>query len=128
MSATVVLPDANETAAETAANTGQDSALELFRQLLLEGDYGGTTAATARAGFTASLRFDRGTNDYIIIDIPGSTTAGTPTAGSNDINSQGIFIDSAQHSLGTENPLQVNVNMLFRSMKINIRDTEPVYP
>ncbi len=128
MGVTVALPDADDTADVAHGSSSQASALELFKQLLLEGDYGGTTAATARAGFTASLRFDRGTNDYIIIDIPGSTTAGTPTAGSNDINSQGIFIDSAQHSLGTENPLQVNVNMLFRSMKINIRDTEPVYP
>ena len=128
MTATVVLPDADSTADATAANAGQDSALELFRQLLLEGDYGGTTAATARAGFTASLRFDRGTNDYIIIDIPGSTTAGTPTAGSNDINSQGIFITTAQHTLGTESLMQVDVGMMFRSIKINIRDTEPVYP
>tara|TARA_R110002020_G_C16146879_1_gene762344 strand:- start:224 stop:1090 length:867 start_codon:yes stop_codon:yes gene_type:complete len=129
MSCTVVLPDANEIALETAAATGQDSALELFRQLLLEGDYGDpTAAATARAGFTASLRFDRGTNDYIIIDIPGSTTAGSPTAGSNQINSQGIFINSAPHNLSVENPLQVGVDMIFRGLKINIRDTEPVYP
>tara|TARA_R110002051_G_scaffold34911_1_gene77354 strand:- start:618 stop:2507 length:1890 start_codon:yes stop_codon:yes gene_type:complete len=138
MNATVVLPDADSTAA--ALTTGgtpvdQESALELFRQLLLEGDYGGTTAAAARAGFTASLRFDRGTNDYIIIDIPetletGSLphVAGTPGTPSNSLNRQGIFITTAPHDLGTDNPLQVTVNMIFRSMKINIRDTEPVYP
>ena len=128
MSCTVVLPDANEDADETASATGQDSALELFRQLLLEGDYGGSTAATARAGFTASIRFDRGTNDYIIIDIPGSSTAGTPTAGSNQINSQGIFINTAQHSITGDNPFQIDLDMIFRSLNIYIRDTEPIYP
>ena len=128
MSCSLVLPDATVNANATAANASRDGALELFKQLLLEGDYGGSTAATARAGFTASLRFDRGTNDYIIIDIPGSTTAGTPTAGSNQINSQGIFINTAPHGLTTDNPFQVDADMIFRSMKINIRDTEPYYP
>ena len=96
--------------------------------MLLEGDYGGSTAATARAGFTASIRFDRGTNDYIIIDIPGSSTAGTPTAGSNQINSQGIFINTAQHSITGDNPFQIDLDMIFRSLNIYIRDTEPIYP
>ena len=129
MSATVVLPDANEIALETAAATSQDSALELFRQLLLEGDYGDpTAAATARAGFTASIRFDRGANDYIIIDIPSSSTAGSPTAGSNQVNSQGIFINTAQHSITGDNPFQIDVDMMFRGLNIYIRDTEPVYP
>ena len=128
MSCSVVLPDATVNSAEAHATASQDGALELFRQLLLEGDYGGTTAATARAGFTASLRFDRGTNDYIIIDIPGSTTPGSPTAGSNALNSQGIFINTAPHGLTTDNPFQVDVDMMFRSLKINIRDNEPFYP
>ena len=128
MSCSVVLPDASLDSNVAHGSATQDGALELFRQLLLEGDYGGSTAATARAGFTASLRFDRGTNDYIIIDIPGSTTAGSPTAGSNAVNSQGIFINTAPHGLTTDNPFQVDVDMLFRSMRINIRDTEPFYP
>ena len=128
MSCSVVLPDATLDSNVAHGSASQDGALELFRQLLLEGDYGGTAAATARAGFTASLRFDRGTNDYIIIDIPGSTTAGSPTAGSNAVNSQGIFINTAPHGLTTDNPFQVDVDMMFRSMKINIRDNEPFYP
>ena len=128
MSCSVVLPDASLDSNVAHGSATQDGALELFKQLLLEGDYGGSTAATARAGFTASLRFDRGTNDYIIIDIPGSTTAGSPTAGSNAVNSQGIFINTAPHGLTTDNPFQVDVDMLFRSMRINIRDTEPFYP
>ena len=128
MSATLVLPDASVASAASAANASLDGALELFRQLLLEGDYAGSTAATARAGFTASLRFDRGADDYIIIDIPGSTTAGTPTAGSNQLNSQGIFINTAPHGLTTDNPFQVDADMIFRGLQITIKDSEPVYP
>ena len=128
MSATLALPDATVAASAAHGSAAQTGALELFRQLLLEGDYGGATAATARAGFTASIRFDRGTNDYIIIDIPGSSTAGTPTAGSNQLNSQGIFINTAPHGLSTDNPFQVDADMIFRSLKITIEDSVPVYP
>ena len=128
MSATLVLPDASVDSAATAANATQTGALELFRQLLLEGDFGGSTSTTARTGFTASLRFDRGTDDYIIIDIPGSTTAGSPTAATNQLNSQGIFINAAPHGLTTDNPFQVDADMMFRGMQITIKDSEPVYP
>ena len=126
MSATMALPDATIDA--SATDTNQEGALELFRQLLLEGDYGGANAATARSGFTISLRFDRGTSDNIIIDIPGSTTAGTPTAGTNSLNSQGVFINTAPHNLSTDNPFQVDAEMIFRALKITINDSEPVYP
>tara|TARA_R110000824_G_scaffold290348_1_gene478850 strand:+ start:37 stop:1839 length:1803 start_codon:yes stop_codon:yes gene_type:complete len=128
MSATVALPDLAEDNTTGHSSSTQDHATELFKQLLLEGDYGGSTAATARAGFTASLRFDRGTNDYIIIDIPGSSTAGTPTGNTNNINSQGIFINTAQHAVTGDNPFQVDLSMLFRSLNIYIRDAEPIYP
>ena len=129
MTATVVLPDAdfNADAAYNATNL-QTGALEIFKQLLLEGDYGGTTATTARTGFTATIKFERATNDYIIIDIPGSTTAGTPTAASNALNSQGIFINTAPHTISDDNPLQVDLDMIFRSLRITIRDTQPFYP
>ena len=123
MSATMVLPD---TAGGDTVT--QQHALELFKQLLLEGDYGGSTAATARAGFTISLRFDRGASDSIIIDIPGSTTAGTPTAGSNQLNKQAVFINTAPHNLSTDNPFQVDAEMIFRGLKITITDSEPIYP
>ena len=128
MTATVTLPDADLDANTAHGAAVRTNATELFKQLLLEGDYGGSTAATARAGFTMSLRFDRGTSDYIIIDVPTSSTAGSPTAGSNAVNSQGVFINSAQHGVTGENPLQVDLNMLFRSLKITIVDSVPVYP
>ena len=128
MSATVALPDADVIAAATAANADQDSALELFRQLLLEGDYGdGSSGSMFRQGLTCTMKFERGTNDYIIIDIPTSSTAGTPT-NSNKLNEQGIFINSAAHDITGDQQLEVDLSMIFRSLKITIRDNVPVYP
>ena len=123
MSATVALPDS--VATDSTAQTG---ALELFKQLLLEGDYAGSID---RRGFTATLRFDRATNDYIIIDIPTAATAGAPvegTANTSALNNQGIFINTASHGITGENPFQIDLDMIFRSIKISIRDTVPVYP
>ena len=121
MSASVALPD---TIAATANTT--TGATELFKQLLLEGDYG--VSGSRRTGLTMSLRFDRGTNDYMIIDVPGSTTAGSPTAGASGVNKQGLFITTAPHSIGTDNPFQVDLEIMFRSLSIWIRDAEPLYP
>jgi len=131
MSATVALPDADVSASATAANSDQDGALELFKQLLLEGDYGAGGGSIYRRGMTASLKFERGTNDYIIIDIPTSTTAGSPTEGTdntNQLNKQGIFINSAAHDITGDQQLEVDLSMIFRSLKISIRDNVPVYP
>ena len=123
MSASLALPDT------VAANSNsQAGALELFKQLLLEGHYGGGAANNARTGFTASLVFERGANDKITIDIPGSTTAGSPTTPSHALNSQGLFINSAPHNLTTDNPFQVDADLIFRKLKITIEDSVPVYP
>jgi len=122
MSTSVVLPDTIAATANTA--TG---ATELFKQLLLEGNYGSLAVPNMR-GFSATIKFERGTNDYIIIDIPGSTTAGTPTATTNALNSQGLFINSASHGITGENPFQIDLDMIFNNLKITIRDDVPVYP
>ena len=108
MSATLALPDAlafDNTAART-----------LFTEMLLEGDYG-----SGKAGFNITVTFTRGTNDTITITIPGSTAS---TGG----NAQGAFIRSAQHSFGTENPFQVDADILFRNLKIDVVDSEHYYP
>ena len=123
MSASVVLPDVG-----AATSTDQSTALELFKQLLLEGDYGGSID---RRGFTATIKFERGTNDWIIIDIPTGATVGAPAEGTDNtsaINNQGIFINTAPHSVTTDNPFQVDLDMMFRSIQINVRDQTPVYP
>ena len=72
-------------------------------------------------------------NDYIIIDIPPADSggAGSPTEGTdntNQLNKQGIFINSAPHPISTDNPFQIDLDMLFRSLRITIVDSVPVYP
>ena len=108
MSASIALPDAG--AASTAART-------LFNELLLEGDYN-----SGKTGFAISLVFTRGTSDTITINIPDD---GTAAAGSNE---QGAFLRSAPHSFGTDNPFQVDVDIIFRNMKITVVDSEHYYP
>ena len=125
MSCTVVLPDALALANEahnSTRNAAQDSALELFRQLLLEGDYGTTTNAHNMKGFSSVLKFERGTNDTITISIPPD---GSPSTTFND---QGLFINTANFSPGGDSLLQVDLDMIFNSIKIVIVDNEPVYP
>jgi hypothetical protein len=109
MSATLALPDAG-TADSTSART-------LFTEMLLEGDYG-----SGKTGFNITLTFTRGTNDTITITIPDDGSAGTGG------NNQGAFLRSAQHDFGTDNPFQVDADILFRNLKIDVVDSEHYYP
>ena len=135
LTATVVLPD-NADNASTGALT---NATALFRELLLEGDYGSSDVARLK-GFSASLRFDRGNNDFIQIDIPKTQAAdvdGKPnfeTLGVPDTNhgtgtteDVGLFIRSASHNLTTDAPMQVELDMFFKNLVIYIKDNEPSY-
>tara|TARA_R110000796_G_scaffold127893_2_gene243313 strand:- start:1254 stop:3305 length:2052 start_codon:yes stop_codon:yes gene_type:complete len=114
MSASIVLPDS------TAADSS--TARSLFSELLLEGDYGTLHAAASMSGFKIVLEFTKGTNDKITITIPDDETA---AAGGGE---QGAFIRSAPHTVSGDNPLQVEADILFRNMKIEIQDSEPFYP
>ena len=108
MSVNLALPDA-------AAKTS--SAASVFKELLLEGDYG-----SGMTGFNIELRFDRGTNDSIIMTIPGDGVAAT---GGNE---QGAFINTAPHNISDANPMEVEAEVLFRNLKIIVRDDIGVYP
>jgi len=129
MTADIALPDS----AASASAQGMDSATALFKELLLEGDYG-SDASPNMIGFTVSLEFIRGTNDRIVIDMPGIDagaalgTPGTPTTPAKGGNNQGVFIRTAPHGISGENPLQVSVDMLIRNIKITVDDNIPVYP
>ena len=130
----VAVPD---TATNASAST-VNSATGLFKELLLEGDYG-TDANPNMKGITARLEFLRGTTDRIVIDMPGideGTTlpnggVGAGTAGTSAAeggNNQGLFIRTAPHSITGDNPMQVSLDMMVRNLKITIEDTIPVYP
>tara|TARA_R110000824_G_scaffold85718_1_gene212780 strand:- start:6233 stop:7999 length:1767 start_codon:yes stop_codon:yes gene_type:complete len=122
MSCTLALPDTE------AAATGiaRENATEIFKQLILEGNYGDALGAE---GFNISLTFTRGTNDTIQILIPDDYTSGTESGGAEPgINQQGAFITSAPHNLtGDGSALQVDVDMIFRSLKIIVTDSVPSY-
>ena len=115
---TLALPDA------AAANTAQRT---VWNELLLEGNYGGTNFnRTGKTGFDISFTLTRGeivsgTDDKITITIPSSPAA---TGG----NSQGALIRTAPHNITEDNPFQVEADILFRSMKIDIQDAEHYYP
>ena len=113
LSCTVALPD---TVASTA--TTVNSANEIFKQGLLEGNYGD---GNGLSGFAITLTFTRGTNDTITITIPNDGTAAT------GLNEAGAFILSAPYNITGDPIIQADLDILFRNMKIEIVDTKPVY-
>tara|TARA_Y100000310_G_scaffold341334_1_gene440157 strand:+ start:977 stop:3016 length:2040 start_codon:yes stop_codon:yes gene_type:complete len=93
LTATVVLPDSSNVALARGSMTPDSRAADavatgLFRELLLEGDYG-KPGASIMKGFTASIRFDRGTDDFIIIDIPQSQSGSAFNTGGTYANMRG---------------------------------------
>ena len=113
LSVTLALPDSG--VATTAART-------LFNELLLEGDYG-----SGKTGFNVSITFTRGNvvtgfEDKMTITIPDDGTSATGG------NQQGAFIRTAPHDFGTDNPFQVDADILFRNLKIEVQDSEHYYP
>jgi len=115
LSVTLALPD---------SGTPNSSTTRLFNELLWEGDYG-PGSGTGMQGFNVTLRFDRGTNDYILITIPDDGAAGTGG------NNQGAFIRTAPHAVTGDNPMQVDADILFRNLKIDVvvpvHATDPTY-
>ena len=122
MSCTLALPDTDT----AASGLSRDNAAEIFKQLLLEGNYGD---ALGPEGFNIELKFERGTNDSIQILIPDDYTSADETTGAEPgINQQGAFITGAPHNItGDGSALQVDVDMIFRSIKIVVVDSVPSY-
>ena len=121
MSATIATEDSEATYTDSRT---------LFKELLLAGDYRGTQGLR---GFAIELTFTRSTNDSITIRIPGENFDSNANDGSDGNatsqgGEQGAFIRSATHNVSDANPIEADVDILFRSMIINIKDSEPVYP
>ena len=114
LAVTLALPDA------TDAEGGEwDYTKTLFKELILEGNYGdGVRTDEAMRGFNVSLTFEKGINDSITITIPDDGAANT---GGNE---QGAFIRTAPHSITGDNPLQVDADILFRNLKIVVKETD----
>ncbi len=132
LNCTVALPDT-----VGASSSSRDSAMSLFKELLLEGRY---TETGGHHGFHIELVFSRGTiegapniNDEIVIKIPGRYPGETDLSGYSNtavtgVGTQGAFLRSAPHTIMTEAPFQVTCDFVFRNIDIMIRDREPFYP
>ena len=60
--------------------------------------------------------------DTITIKIPNN---GTAAAGNN---AQGAVIRTAAHNITTDGPLQVEADIMFRNLQIEIADKQYYYP
>jgi hypothetical protein len=116
MAVTLALPD---TQASTATAT------TLFKEFMSEADYGGDGIR----GFNIELVFARTATDKITIRIPddydGSAEGGGAATGGNEI---GAILRSASHSITGDNPVQVDADILFRNLKIEVMDAIGYYP
>ena len=109
-----------------SANQSTSSSRNLFKELLLAGDYRGNAAATGFRGFGINMKFTRDIdgdqNDYIEIIIPDD---GTSARGGNE---QGAFVRAAPHNIGEDSPITADADIVFRNMVVRVQDTEPIYP
>ena len=156
MTCTLALPDTGSNTV-VGTTTNLDRATSLFKELLLEGRYaanGGHKGFNISLKFVRGTHTNAVDGlvweDAIWIDIPGIDKSVTATqfsgsnqdadaadwtAGSNiskslsgNVNGGGAFIRSAPHTITTDAPLQVAVDMIFRSMTIVVKDQEAYYP
>ena len=126
MACTVALPDTIQSIDESGtADETVNSANEIFKQVLLEGNY---ADGNGLKGFNIELTFTRGTNDTIQILIPNDYTSGDETTGAGTgLNEAGAFILSAPYNITGDPIIQADLDILFRNMKIEIVDTKPSY-
>ena len=135
MTATIALPDSEASLTGTTAS--------LFKELMLEGDYGladGTNKGMK--GFAIQLVFNKGAvmtsitgvalagvDHKMTIDIPTDGVVGgmdaTPATG---LNAQGAYLTEAPHPIDGSNPLEVSASLIFRNMGITIVDNQGLYP
>ena len=124
-SATISLNDVLEDTTTAGGSTDIGAALELYKQLILEGNYG-----DGSQGFNVRLEFIRGTNDTMVIDLPGDATGSRTAAGNaaTALGQGGVYLRSAPHDIAEDSTLQTSIDCVARNMKIVITDGEPVYP
>ena len=119
MAVTLALPDSQ---ASTATAT------TLFKEFLSEADYSGNGIR----GFNIELVFARSATDKITIRIPddydGSTETGADSGAATGANEIGAILRGATHNITGDNPVQVDADILFRNLKIEVMDAIGYYP
>jgi hypothetical protein len=130
MSMTVVEPTSRAVTEEGSSALGYErGGSSIFKQMLMEGDAGGLTTTTPE-GLAFEIQFSRddlgtGSSDYIKIEPDYASGTAAPAVG---LNKQGMFISSAKYNLDGSSPIQADLDILLRSVKITIVDTTAVYP
>jgi len=115
MAVTLALPDSQ---ASTATAT------TLFKEFMYEADYG-----AGIKGFNIELTFSRSATDTITIRIPDDYTSGNESTGAGiGGNEIGAILRGATHSITGDNPVQVDADIMFRNLKIEITDGLYYYP
>ena len=115
MAVTLALPDSQ---ASTATAT------TLFKEFMYEADYG-----AGIKGFNIELTFSRSATDTITIRIPDDYTSGNEATGAGTGGNEiGAILRGATHSITGDNPVQVDADILFRNLKIEVTDGLYYYP
>ena len=141
MTATIALPDSEQSV--TLYGVSESTVPSLFKELMLEGDYGlANGTGSGMKGFAIQLTFNKGAimtgvdgtaitgvDHKITIDIPtDNVVAGMDVAAATGLNNQGAFLTEAPHPIDGSNPLEVSASFLFRNMGITIVDNQGLYP
>ena len=132
MTATIALPDAAG-AGGTLSSSAAEVAHNVWRELIMGGDGkdDNSVAGGGLSGFDIELKFTRdsgtGWADEITIRVPGDYDGSTPNAKAGGLN-QGALINSATINIDGSNPMEQAVDIVFRDLKIEIKDAEPLYP
>ncbi len=92
--------------------------MSIIKELALQGAY--PTTSTQLKGFNMQLVFTRGSNDTITFSLPASAAAI-----GGDAN--GCFIRTAPHNIGTEPQVASELDIIARSSKIVVVDSEYLY-
>jgi hypothetical protein len=136
ISMTVVEPTSRAAQVATASSGGYEQGSQsVFKQVLMEGDAGGLDSMTPE-GLSFTIEFSRDdlhstgvgvlrSTDYIKIEPDYVSGTTSPAFG---LSKQGMFIQAAKYNLDGSSPIQADLDIILRNVKIEIADTTPVYP
>lgn len=93
----------------------------LFDELVKWGVDHGSTSDGKFKGFDATMVFTRGTSDTITFTMP-------PSSADSGGDAQGCFIRSAPHNIVTDPQVSVDLDIVVRSVQIEVVDSIATYP
>ena len=125
LTATIAMNDSISWATGGASSTTRS----LWKEFITESNYGSWGGTTNRAGFNMVLSFTRGPNDTIFITSPpNSPSDGAAAAPTNAFQAQGCFFRRARHAIADRSPVEVEGEIIIRTLGIRIIDSIGVYP